>query len=154
MDTIGKWVLDFLMKGKIPRLVTASGSAILLSTVRRKDATHRVAFEHGGKTKEVWVSEKGLCITDLVSAAFSWFMHNTDAEIITLLTVRLGELGIPHFTNHDAVFIRYCDIPILIETFNSVLNEINGERILVVTGGCEAAGDFQPFPKRAETLVR
>jgi len=154
MDVIGKWVLKELMNGEIPRLVTPSGSVIVLSTVRRKDATHQVTFEHDGKSKEVWVSEKGLCVLDLVSAAFSWFMHNTDAEIITLLSVQLAELSIPHFTNHDAVFVRYIDIPILIETFNNVLNEINGAQMLVTSGGCEPSGPFQPFPKTAKTLVR
>jgi len=154
MEHINDMIIDMLLDGKIPKLFTPSGSVILLSTVRRKDTTHQVKFRYGDdeKQKEVWVSEKNLCVRDLVSAAFSWILHNTDAEIISQLTVRLASQQIPHFTNHDAVFCRYCDIPIVIREFTASCNDINGERALV-TYGCEPSGPFRPFPSTARTLV-
>jgi hypothetical protein len=153
MEQVNDMIIDILLDGKIPRLFTPSGSVILLSLVRRKDTTHQVTFEYGDddKTKEVWVSQKGLCIRDLVSAAFSWILHNTDAEIISLLSVRLGDLSIPHFTNHDAVFCRYCDIPIVVREFTAACNEVNSDQELK-KWGCNA-GTFVPFPDTARTLV-
>ena len=55
------------------------------------------------------MSNKKFLVKDIKTKAFSWFLHGIDAEIISLFTLKAHEAGIPHFTNHDAVFIRLCD---------------------------------------------
>ena len=115
MDAVTKAYAGFLEAGQIPTYTSYSGQVNYGPVAKRsKTKTHWAetsVVNQFGKTVpfKAKVSDKKFLVKDIKTKAFSWFLHGIDAEIISLFTLKAHEAGIPHFTNHDAVFIRLCD---------------------------------------------
>jgi len=158
MDKAIEFVTAKLEAGEIPEFTTASGGRCRLSMFKRTSNTGPIKFsyenQHGEEIKtQAWVSEKKTEIERLVTAAFSWLLHNTDAEIISLFTVRAGAADIPHFTNHDAIFCRLCDFDQVQRIFIGCVNDVNREQHLVKVFDCEPVGEFQEIPITGQALA-
>lgn len=115
MDSITKAYGGFLEAGQIPEYTSYSGQVNYGLVGKRGEAGEHWAktsvLNEFGKTVpfKAKVCKKIFKVKYLKPAAFSWFMHGIDGEIISLFTVLAHEKGISHFTNHDAVYIRLCD---------------------------------------------
>ena len=110
MDVVTKRYFQMLKDGTIPSYTSYSGQVNYGPVVKRKSSDHwaeTTVRDCNGKKRafKAKVSDKEVDPKEIKGLAFSWFLHGIDAEIITLFTIKAHEAGIPHFTNHDAVFI-------------------------------------------------
>ena len=137
-----------LKKGNVPQFTSFSGGIMHGPVIKRLPTTHvcRGVRETatGSRTQDVWVSDKVIDPEKLRSAAFSWILHNIDAEIISLLVVRLHEAGIPCYTNHDAVFIPLWAYDKMQVIFAACIAEVNSHNILIDQFGCTPVSGTVP----------
>ena len=102
--------------------------------VKRLDSTHDARVPEETElctvTHDVACSNKRFGPDNMATAAFSWVLHNIDAEIISLFVVRAHAAGIPCFTNHDAVFIPLWAWKQTQRIFTSCVEDVNSHRVL------------------------
>ena len=139
-----------LKRGNVPEFTSFSGGRMRGPVIKRLQSTHVCRGVDAdpnairSRTTDVWVSDKVVDPEKLRSAAFSWILHNIDAEIISLLVIRLHEAGIPCFTNHDAVFIplwAYDDMQAILA---ACIAEVNSHNILIDQFGCTPVSQDEP----------
>lgn len=124
-----------LEAGRVPEFTSFSGARMLGPVAKRLDATHDARVPEETElctvTHNVACSNKRFGPDNMATAAFSWVLHNIDAEIISLFVVRAHAAGIPCFTNHDAVFIPLWAWEQAQRIFTECVVEVNRHRILV-----------------------
>jgi hypothetical protein len=156
MEQVASKVQTILEAGDIPEFTTVSGGRCLLSMIKRRGGTRPVHFDYEASSgltvsTQAWTSSKVTAIKALVAAAFSWVLHNTDAEIISHFSALADDASIPHFTNHDAIMVRVCDMFKAIRLYTSSANSVNSQQVLVNAFGCPAA-EYIPLPDDARSL--
>ena len=146
-----------LESNQIPEFTSHSGSIMRGPVYRRIDGNHDalvlVDTELGRTSTTVECGNKNFDPQALTSVGLSWVLHNIDAEIISLVTVRCHKAGIPCFTNHDAIFIPLWAYDQVCLIFAKVVEEVNSTRVLVDTFNCRSLGKTPKFSKAKAPLV-